>query len=86
MNEVKVLSNAISEAITAVKHAEKCCLDITTSDKLDIVKDLMEVESQIRMIMDALPVPEQEEHTDVVVGDWLPLVVGYICVGIAALF
>ena len=57
MNEVKVLSNAISEAIAAVKHAEKCCLDITTSDKLDIVKDLMEVESQIRMIRDALPVP-----------------------------
>ena len=38
MNEVKVLSNAISEAITAVKHAEKCCLDITTSDKLENVR------------------------------------------------
>ena len=67
MNEVKVLSNAISDAITAVKYAEKCCLDITTSDKLDIAKDLMEVESQIRMIMDALPVPEFKitENTEI---------------------
>ena len=69
MNEVKVLSNAISEAITAVKYAEKCCLDIDWAGKLDIVKDLMATEKQLQTIRDCVPVPafritEQTEITD----------------------
>ena len=56
VNEIKFLKNKIQESINSVKEAEKCCLDMEIPDKLDIVKDLMEAESQIRTIRDALPV------------------------------
>lgn len=58
MNEMKLLQNALQEAVNAVKAAEKKTLDTDWSEKLNFVGKLVTIELEIAQLKEYIPVPE----------------------------
>ena len=66
MRTDKICKDAIKQAVFAVREAEKTALDTDYSGKLDLVKDLTEVEKRLMTIADCVAVEpiKIDEDTD----------------------
>lgn len=66
MRTDKICKDAIKQAVFAVREAEKKALDTDYSGKLDLIKDLTEVEKRLMTIADCVAVEpfKIDEDTD----------------------
>ena len=66
MRTDKICKDAIKQAVFAVREAEKKALDTDYSGKLDLIKDLTEVEKRLITIADCVAVEplKIDENTD----------------------
>ena len=66
MRTDKICKDAIKQAVFAVREAEKKALDTDYSGKLDLIKDLTEVENRLMTIADCVAVEplKIDENTD----------------------
>ena len=66
MKSDKICKNAIKNAVIAVREAEKSALDTDYSGKLDLIRDLTEVENRLMTIANCVAVEplKIDENTD----------------------